>query len=201
MENQEMANWRKELAAEGQKNLENAVEAAFEFLSTMNEGLCNSAVWSKPEASRSYYAPCKARRRFRAALASVHAIFNAIPYSNMDHFELVRQSLRSPHLNASGVCVVQEIVGGGAAASQEGEAQINKLEEQASNMRMTLSKTREREGRILIDYFTNKNRHLKHLIDQFGDLITDISTWQSPYPPLVTYAAYKTTKKGLKVSI
>ena len=46
----------------------------------------------------------------------------------------------SPHLNASDACVVQGIVGGAAAASQEDEAQINKLEEQASNMRMVICK-------------------------------------------------------------
>lgn len=111
-----MAKSRKELPAEGQKNLENAVEAAFQFLSTMTEGLCNSAVWSKPEASRSYYAPRKPRRRFRAALASVRATLNAIPHSHL------------------------EIVGGAAAASKEDEALVKKLEEQASNMRMVICK-------------------------------------------------------------
>lgn len=86
MEKQKLAKSKKELAAEDQKNLENAVEAAFQFLSTMNEGLCNSAVWSKPEASRSYHAARKPRRRFSAPLASLRAILHAIPHSHMVKF-------------------------------------------------------------------------------------------------------------------
>ncbi|KHN23978.1 hypothetical protein glysoja_033966 [Glycine soja] len=54
----------------------------------------------------------------------------------------------------------------GSAASPADEAEIDKLEERASSLRRELA---------------NKNLHLKTLIDQLRDLITDISTWQSPF--------------------
>ena len=74
---------RKELAAEGEKVLEDAVEAAFQVLSTMNEAFCNPAVWSKPEASRSDHALRYPRRRFKAAVGSLRVLLNSIPHSHM----------------------------------------------------------------------------------------------------------------------
>ncbi|THG10644.1 hypothetical protein TEA_007986 [Camellia sinensis var. sinensis] len=44
-------------------------------------------------------------------------------------------------------------------------SEIEKLEERAS---------------VLKEELANKNKYFKHLIDQLRDLITDISTWQSP---------------------
>lgn len=160
---------RKELAAEGQKHLEDTVEAAFQILSAMNEELCNPALWSgttsglhdssnatsitanghsdgtNGDVSLEHHlemgggALDEARLRYKAAIASLRSVLNAIPDSQ------------------------QEMVDG--AVSQEDEAENEQLEEQASHLRMELA---------------NKNRHLKHLIDQLRDLITDISTWQSP---------------------
>ncbi|RYR48141.1 hypothetical protein Ahy_A07g034131 isoform A [Arachis hypogaea] len=46
------------------------------------------------------------------------------------------------------------------------DMEIEKLEERASSLRKELA---------------NKNMHLKILIDQLRDLLSDISTWQSPY--------------------
>lgn len=161
---------RKELAAEGQKHLEETVEAAFQILSAMNEELCNPALWSATATSSDGNnaatisadghsdgsngdvssdhlldmgggALDEARLRYKAAVTSLRSVLNAIPDS---HKEIV-----------------------GSAASQEDEAEIEKLEEHASNLRTELA---------------NKNRHLKHLINQLRDLIADISTWQSPCP-------------------
>lgn len=41
----------KELAAEGQKRLEETVDAAFKILSAMNDELCNPSLWSTPTSS------------------------------------------------------------------------------------------------------------------------------------------------------
>ncbi|KAL9313997.1 hypothetical protein ACSQ67_019449 [Phaseolus vulgaris] len=54
----------------------------------------------------------------------------------------------------------------GSAASTADEAEIVKLQERASSLRRELA---------------NKNLLLKTLIDQLRGLITDISTWQSPF--------------------
>uniref|UniRef100_A0A803P897 Mediator of RNA polymerase II transcription subunit 30 n=1 Tax=Cannabis sativa TaxID=3483 RepID=A0A803P897_CANSA len=49
--------------------------------------------------------------------------------------------------------------------SQAEQLEIEKLEERSSNLKKELA---------------NKNTYLKNLIDQLRNLITDISTWQSP---------------------
>ncbi|KAJ6748395.1 MEDIATOR OF RNA polymerase II TRANSCRIPTION SUBUNIT 30 [Salix purpurea] len=51
-------------------------------------------------------------------------------------------------------------------SSPADQAEIEKLEERAANLRKELAK---------------KNSHVKLLIDQLRELIADISTWQSPY--------------------
>lgn len=164
----------KELAAEGQKHLEETVEAGFQILSAMNDELCNPALWSTttpspaviPDTSTATVIAAnghsegsngdmsldsthhcdlgggaleEARLRYKSSVASLRAVLNAMPQYHKED--------------------------AGASASQEEEAEIRKLAEHASNLRMDLA---------------NKNKHLKHLIDQFRDFITDISTWQSP---------------------
>ncbi|KAL2906097.1 Mediator of RNA polymerase II transcription subunit 30 [Bienertia sinuspersici] len=164
----------KELAAEGQKHLEETVDAAFQILSAMNDELCNPNLWSTSSSSAAVIADTsnatsitangqsegsngdvssdsthqfdmgggaleEARLRYKSSVGSLRAILNAMPQNQKE--------------DADG------------SVSQEDEAEIVKLEEQVTNMRMDLA---------------NKNKHLKHLIDQFRDLITDISTWQSP---------------------
>ncbi|KAI8017237.1 Mediator of RNA polymerase II transcription subunit 30 [Camellia lanceoleosa] len=52
-----------------------------------------------------------------------------------------------------------------SSASSTNQAKIGKLEERACVLKQELA---------------NKNKYLKFLIDQLRDLITDISTWQSP---------------------
>ena len=42
-----------ELAMEGQKHLEDTIEAAFQILSSMNDELCNPALWSTTSSSPS----------------------------------------------------------------------------------------------------------------------------------------------------
>ncbi|CAO2838501.1 unnamed protein product [Amaranthus hypochondriacus] len=163
----------KELAAEGQKRLEETVDAAFKILSAMNDELCNPSLWSTPTSSgvspdgstanvitsnghsegsngdlssdSAHHfdmgggALDQARLRYKSSVASLRAVLNAMPQYQ------------------------KEDVSG--SASPEDEAEIGKLQAQASNLRMDLA---------------NKNKHLKHLIDQFRNLITDIATWQSP---------------------
>jgi len=114
MEDHEMAianpKSRKELAAEGQKHLEETVEAAFQILSAMNEELCNPALWSATatsydgnnaasitanghndgsngDVSSDHFVDMgggaldEARLRYKAAVASLRAVLSAIPDS------------------------------------------------------------------------------------------------------------------------
>lgn len=166
-----------ELALEGQKHLEETIESAFQILSSMNDELCNPALWSTTnsligghpshsstaingDASDTSHhleiggagggtgggALDEARLRYSSAVASLRAVLKAIPSSQrVKAFE-------------TGLIT-------GSSVSQADQADIDKLEEQASNLRKELA---------------NKNVHLKLLIDQLRDLITDISTWHSP---------------------
>ncbi|KAK7302264.1 hypothetical protein RJT34_13149 [Clitoria ternatea] len=195
-----------ELAMEGQKYLEETIEYAFQILSSMNDELCNPVLWSAPPSttSTSPNAPTgvangdatsdnsnhhadgnasatggaggaleEARFRYKNAVAALRTILTAIPNSQKagwrmggahllewkseeDFFSVQRYNPRNE----------AKAFDAGSATSPADEAEIEKLEEQASSLRREL---------------TNKNLHLKRLIDQLRDLITDISTWQSPF--------------------
>ncbi|KAH9616507.1 hypothetical protein KSS87_003991 [Heliosperma pusillum] len=101
----------KELAAEGQKHLEDTVDAAFQILSAMNDELCNPALWSTtamaipdngiangilanghteglnsdissdPSHDMGGSALDEARLRYKSSVASLRAILDAIPDS------------------------------------------------------------------------------------------------------------------------
>uniref|UniRef100_A0A0A9GM01 Uncharacterized protein n=1 Tax=Arundo donax TaxID=35708 RepID=A0A0A9GM01_ARUDO len=47
----EAARRRQELAAEGQRHLEETIAAAFQILASMNDELCNPALWSSASAA------------------------------------------------------------------------------------------------------------------------------------------------------
>ncbi|XP_068667148.1 mediator of RNA polymerase II transcription subunit 30 [Aristolochia californica] len=142
-----------ELAAEGQKHLEDTVEAAFQILSSMNDELCNPALWSASQSSNGEDAPDsshhmemgggaldEARLRYKSAVASLRAVLAAIPNSQKGKPQDPMDS----------------------TAEQVG---TERLEERIVELRKELA---------------NKNKHLKLLIDQLRNLVTDLSTWQSP---------------------
>ncbi|XVF08685.1 hypothetical protein REPUB_Repub07fG0024800 [Reevesia pubescens] len=168
-----------ELASEGLKHLEETIEAAFQILSSMNDELCNPALWSTNPTTTSNAAPSslsnvavlgngdssasdgshhlemggmggsgngaldEARLRYKNSVASLRTVLAAIPNS---------QKAKAFETGLTG-------------SSPADEAEIEKLEEQASNLRKEVA---------------NKNECIKLLIDQLRELITDISTWQSP---------------------
>ncbi|CAL5204519.1 unnamed protein product [Lathyrus oleraceus] len=161
-----------DLAMEGHRYLEETIQYAYKILSSMNDELCNPAMWSTPSSavtSPNALSPNgdagsdnsgqhadgaasgggtggaldEARFRYKKAVAGLRSVLVAIPNSQKTH-----------------------TFDNGSAASPADEAEIEKLEEQASSLRKELG---------------NKNLHLKILIDQLRELITDISTWQSPF--------------------
>lgn len=170
-----------ELAMDGQKVLEETIESAFQILTSMNDELCNPSLWctSTISSAATTNGPSsqssngvvlngdvassdnsahhgesggggsggaleEARGRYKNSVNSLRTILSAIPNSHKSKaFEM-------------------DSTPGGPLSP---EADIEKLEERASNLRKELA---------------NKNNYLKVLIDQLRDLITDISTWQSP---------------------
>ncbi|XP_042497265.1 mediator of RNA polymerase II transcription subunit 30-like isoform X2 [Macadamia integrifolia] len=145
-----------ELAVEGLKHLEDTIEAAYQIISSMNEELCNPALWST------------------TAVAHSSSVINPDASDSSHHLETGGGALEEARLRyKSSVASLREsnaFESGSTSAGSElqgNKAEIEKLEERVINLRKEL---------------ICKNKHLKDLIDQLRDLITDISTWQSPGP-------------------
>ncbi|KAL9271192.1 Mediator of RNA polymerase II transcription subunit 30-like protein [Drosera capensis] len=153
----------KTLAIEGQRHLEDTIEAAFQILSAMNDELCNPSLWAPSDQQVTSAAEeeeglselghqvqqqqfdiggsalDEARLRYKSSVAALRAVLAAIPESGKGTTE--------------------------ASFTQADETEIERLEEQAAALREELA---------------DKNKYLKLLIDQLRSLIADISTWQSP---------------------
>ncbi|KAL5146129.1 Mediator of RNA polymerase II transcription subunit 30 [Glycine soja] len=156
-----------ELAMEGQKYLEETIENAFQILSSMNDELCNPVLWStSPSASSSPNADATSENSNHHADATTAAAGGggALEQARSRYKKAVA-ALRTI-LTAIPNSQKANAFNASSAASPADEAEIDKLEERASSLRRELA---------------NKNLHLKTLIDQLRDLITDISTWHSPF--------------------
>ncbi|CAM8984277.1 hypothetical protein QQ045_000701 [Rhodiola kirilowii] len=165
------AKMTRKLAIEGQKHLEETVDSAYQILSSMNEELCNSALWSitptsaqnpgdaSSESSSSHHdfssnggasshasgggALDEARLRYKASVAALRAVLVALPSSQKEKAD--EMSIDSP---------VEQ-------------SDIDALENQAYSLRQEIA---------------DKNKYIKRLIDQLRELVNDIATWQSPCP-------------------
>ncbi|XP_052175823.1 mediator of RNA polymerase II transcription subunit 30 [Diospyros lotus] len=176
---EENAKSTQELAMEGQKHLEETIEAAFLILSSMNDELCNPALWSTNTAAT------VSTSTGTSASSNVHHVFSGlngdVSSDSSHHFEMGGGALDEARLRykssvAALRSVLKAIPNSQKARSCDGvsttnnsmasvdQTEIGKLEEQASMLKQEL---------------VNKNKYLKLLIDQLRDLVTDISTWQS----------------------
>ncbi|KAF8112545.1 hypothetical protein N665_0063s0031 [Sinapis alba] len=162
-----------ELAMEGEKHLEETIEAAFQIISAMNDELCNPSLWSTSATASSTNGAAlisadeaphqsesgggggggggsgnsaldEASLRYKNSVTSLRAVLAAIPSSQK-------------------AAKVSETENG--LETPEEEEEIENLEEQALSLRKEIAE---------------KNVHVKELIDKFRQLIADISTWQSP---------------------
>ncbi|XP_039163401.1 mediator of RNA polymerase II transcription subunit 30 [Eucalyptus grandis] len=176
-----------ELAVEGQKHLEDTIESAFHILSSMNDELCNPALWSSSAPSSAAAAAPSA-----APASNGPLLLNGDSSSDSSHHldfagpgggggggggALDEARLRYKSSVASLRAVLTAIPSShkaksfdpGASISSSipfvDQVEVERLEEQASNLKKEL---------------VEKNKHLKLLIDQLRELIADISTWQSP---------------------
>ncbi|XP_064980084.1 mediator of RNA polymerase II transcription subunit 30-like isoform X2 [Musa acuminata AAA Group] len=173
---------KQELGVEGQRHLEETINAAFQILSSMNDELCNPVLWSTlspghPSAALAGAgdAPVdsshpseagggsgggvldEARLRYKSAVLALRSCIAAIPSATQE---------------------------AGALDSRADAVELERLEERASSLRKTQRYATEtircKELFGLTQELENKNKHLKLLIDQLRDLITDIAMWQSP---------------------
>ncbi|KAJ1386201.1 putative mediator of RNA polymerase II transcription subunit [Sesbania bispinosa] len=164
-----------ELAMEGQRYLEETIQYAFQILSSMNDELCNPVLWStSPSTSTSPNVP-SSNGVVNGDATSDNSNHHADSGSTIGGAGGALEEARYRYKNA--VAALRTILTAipnsqkaktfdtGSAASPMDDDEIEKLEERASSLRKELA---------------NKNLHLKILIDQLRELITDISTWQSP---------------------
>lgn len=153
---------------EGQKHLEDTIESAFQILSSMNDELCNHHLWSTSSpppnvnnSSNGHHAPSNG---------------DAMSSDTTHHFEMGGGALDEARLHYKSSVAALRSVLTAIPNSRKAKAydidpistddlDAEKLEERASALRKDLE---------------NKNKHLKLLIDQLRELITDVSTWQSP---------------------
>ncbi|KAK7282055.1 hypothetical protein RIF29_10559 [Crotalaria pallida] len=162
-----------ELAMEGQKYLEETTEYAFQILSSMNDELCNPVLWFTSPSSSTTTSPHPNATTSNGDAASDNSNHHGKSGGGGAGGALEEALFRYKNAVASLRTTLAAIPNShkakafdsGSTASPEDVEEIEKLEERASSLRKEVAK---------------KNLHLKILIDQLRDLITDISTWQSP---------------------
>ncbi|KAL5543890.1 hypothetical protein UlMin_007674 [Ulmus minor] len=174
-----------ELAMEGQKHLEETIESAFQILSSMNDELCNPTLWSTTSTSSS---PPSISTAANGPPSHSNGVVNG-DVSGSDNASAHHQgelggagggtggALGEAQFRYKSSLASLRAILAAIPSSQKGRAfetgslpqaeqvEIENLEEKASNLRKELAM---------------KNEHLRILIDQLRDLISDISTWQSP---------------------
>ncbi|XP_052151841.1 mediator of RNA polymerase II transcription subunit 30 [Oryza glaberrima] len=186
---------RQEMAAEGQRHLEETIAAAFQILSSMNDELCNPTLWSSSSSAAAAAAggagglqhhgnnhhhhhqhhhhhgglpppPPPLHSADSDAADAAGGGPGGAPGSggSLDEarhrYKVAMAALRAS-IAAVSSCA-QEM---GSTEHKADQAEIERLEEHASALRKEIE---------------SKNKHVKLLIDQLHDLISDISMWQSP---------------------
>ncbi|RYR44952.1 hypothetical protein Ahy_A08g041213 isoform B [Arachis hypogaea] len=187
-----------ELAMEGQKYLEETIEYAFQILSSMNDELCNPVLWSIASPSAASSASPLHHNNGPSSHSSNGGAGDAASDNSNHHAEsgavgggagaggaLEEARFRYKNAIASLRNVLEAIPNSQKAKSFDtgstdspmelDDMEIEKLEERASSLRKELA---------------NKNMHLKILIDQLRDLLSDISTWQSSLIIVVAHHMY-----------
>ncbi|EOA14089.1 hypothetical protein CARUB_v10027226mg [Capsella rubella] len=170
-----------ELATEGEKHLEETIEAAFQIISAMNDELCNPSLWSTSATASSAMATTTGSNGTALVSADAAAIDETSHHSESGgggggsgNSALDEASLRYKNSVTSLRAVLAAIPNSqkpkaseteNGLESPESEDGIENLEEQALSLRKEIAK---------------KNVHVKELIDKFRELIADISTWHSP---------------------
>ncbi|XP_010460524.1 PREDICTED: mediator of RNA polymerase II transcription subunit 30-like [Camelina sativa] len=173
-----------ELAMEGEKHLEETIEAAFQIISAMNDELCNPSLWSTSATASSAMTTTTTGSNGTALVSADAAAIDETSHHSESggggggggsgNSALDEASLRYKNSVTSLRAVLTAIPNSQKAkasetenglGSPESEDEIENLEEQALSLRKEIAK---------------KNVHVKELIDKFRELIADISTWQSP---------------------
>ncbi|KAL5216068.1 hypothetical protein ABZP36_007469 [Zizania latifolia] len=171
---------RQEMAADGQRHLEETIAAAFQILSSMNDELCNPALWSSSSPAAGGGGGGGQHHNHHHAGPPLPLLHSADSDASdaagggvgigpgsggsldeaRHRYKVAVAALRAS-IAAVSSCA-QEM---GSTEHKAEQAEVERLEEHASALRKEIE---------------SKNKHVKLLIDQLRDLISDISMWQSP---------------------
>ncbi|KAL3329646.1 hypothetical protein AABB24_033813 [Solanum stoloniferum] len=179
-----------ELAVEGQKHLEDTIEAAHQILSAMNDELCNPSLWSTLNTGASSASASGGGVGASAVLSNgqqhhtngdISSDTSSSSSASAQHLDIGGGALDESRLRyKSSIASLRSVLTAISnsqkakaleAASASGslsaadQAEIEQLEDRASSLKKEL---------------VDKNKHLKLLIDQLRDLLADLCTWQSP---------------------
>ncbi|XP_071731774.1 mediator of RNA polymerase II transcription subunit 30 [Rutidosis leptorrhynchoides] len=167
-----------ELAMEGQKHLEDTIESAYQILSSMNDELCNPNLWSKSSTSSPPPPPPSINNSNGHHVQSNGDSNGAIATSSDGghHFEMGGGALDEARLRyKSSVTALRSVV---VAIPNSRKAKAYDVDPMSTDDMDT--ENLEERASALRKELENKNKHLKLLIDQVRELITDVSAWQSP---------------------
>lgn len=164
----EGARRRQDLAGEGQRQLEEAVAAAFQILTSINHELCNPALWSSSSSSQQqeHQPTVPAAPDSHTSADAEGGGGGAGPGGSLDE---------ARHRYKTAVSALRASITAVSSSSQEirpldnktNKDEIGKLEERASVLRKEIE---------------TKNKNVKLLMNQLRDMILDVSMWQSPCP-------------------
>ncbi|KAJ4762261.1 mediator of RNA polymerase II transcription subunit [Rhynchospora pubera] len=166
---------KQEVAREAQIHLEETISAAYLILSSMNDELCDAALWPSSTASvgsnhHHHAAPPSSSHAGDLSDTTHPSEFTSgaggggSTGGSLDHARhRYKAAVTSLRASINSLCAIssQENV----LAPQSDPADIDRLEAHAASLRKEIEV---------------KNKHVKLLIDQLRNLITDISMWQSP---------------------
>lgn len=159
------------LSMEGQKVLEATVEAAHETLGSMNEVLCNPALWVTTSAAQPALANSDGSSKVEGRQGGDGLTQQEAGWAALDE---ARVRLKNSTTTLRGVITSifnspqmreQEADVSSIGTDKSDPVEVEKLEQRVSELREEVRK---------------KNDVLKILIDQLRELIIDISMWQSP---------------------
>nr|GMD52089.1 mediator of RNA polymerase II transcription subunit 30 [Ipomoea batatas] len=137
-----------ELAIEGQKHLEETIEAAYEILSAMNDELCNPTLWSTTSSSSAAAPASTVLSNGHHATGEVSS--DSSSSSSTHHFDIGGGALDESRLRyKSSVAALRTVltaisnsqkakaleVASNGSTSPADEAEIEQLEDQACNLR------------------------------------------------------------------
>nr|XP_043614941.1 mediator of RNA polymerase II transcription subunit 30 [Erigeron canadensis] len=158
-----------ELAIQAQIHLQDTIESAFQILSSMNDELCNPNLWST--SSLNSTSP-----NLTNGVANGGGDANSSDTSNHHHFEMGGGALDEARLRyKSSISALRSVV---TAIPNSRKAKAYDIDHMSTD-EMDSDKLEERASALRKE-LENKNKHLKLLIDQLRELITDVSMWQSP---------------------